>query len=372
MTDAYYTCRDALLGGGYRLLVKPIFFKFDPESVHDVISAFGARLGHWPLTQALTRVAFDYDHPMLRTTVAGIPVKNPFGLSAGFDKEGRLVDILPHVGFGFMEIGSITGTPCAGNAKPRLWRLPKSKGLVVYLGLNSSGAASIAQRLRSKTPAFPWMLSMAKANVPELDGDVEGIADYVKAARALDGLGAIRVINISCPNTTGGEPFQEPAKLDRLLSALDPLLHQPVFIKMPAERDLDKVDALVDVATRHNITGFICTNLSSDRSNPLLRDAVVPPKGGLSGKLVEQTSNTVLSHIYRSTGGRMTLIGVGGIFTAEDAYRKIRLGASVVQLITGMIYRGPSAISEMKRGLVRLLKRDGFATVADAVGVDAR
>lgn len=364
--------RDALLGVGYRGVVKSVLFRFDPEKVHNAISGFGVALGRSRMTRALTRAAFGYEHPILRTTVAGIAVNNPIGLSAGFDKEGRLVDIIPAVGFGFMEIGSITGTPCPGNPKPRLWRLPRSQGLAVYFGLSSSGAEAVAARLRTRRPAFPWAVNIVKANRPEFDGVTAAIADYVRAGQALNGLGAMRVINISCPNTSGGEPFQDPGNLDRLLIALDPLLAAyPVFIKLPVDEPLDRISELVAASRRHRVTGFICTNLTKRRDHPTIRDAAVPPAGGLSGKIIEARANAVLAHVYRLTHGTMPLIGVGGVFSAEDAYRKIRLGASLVSLVTGLIYRGPTVVSEIKRGLVRLLRRDGLTSVAAAVGRDA-
>ncbi len=371
--EGMIAARDAVLGFGYRGLVKPLAFRQDAETVHDRISSFGVALGRSALTRGLTRMMFAYEHEALATEVAGIKFRNPLGLSAGFDKEGRLLDILPSVGFGFAEIGSITGSPSAGNPKPRLWRLPKSRALVVHYGLNSSGSAAAAQRLRGKHFAIPVAISIAKSNHPHFDTLPAGIADYVLAATNLRALGAMRVVNISCPNTTGGEPFLGAGQFDQLLTALDPLQsNQPVFIKLPADASNAELDGLIKVSAKHHVTGFICTNLSKRRDMPGIIDPNVPPQGGISGKVVEARSNEVLAYVYRQTGGRMPLIGVGGVFTAEDAYKKIRLGASLVSLITGMVYRGPTVLSEIKRGLVRLLQRDGFKTVAEAVGVDLR
>jgi dihydroorotate dehydrogenase len=367
--ERWVAVRDAVLGFGYRRVMKPIVFTRDPESVHEVISHFGMLLGRFGWTQALTRSMFDYQHPRLRTTVAGLEFRNPVGLSAGFDKEGRLLNILPHVGFGFIEIGSVTGTPGPGNPKPRLWRLPKSQALVVHYGLNSSGSKSVGQSLRGRQWPVPVGVSIAKANRPEFDTLDAGRADYVRAAENLRGCGTFRVVNISCPNTSGGEPFTDPEALDQLLSALDPLQSdQPVFIKLPADCPDERIDALVDVARRHTVTGFICTNLTKRRDT--VRDRRVPDHGGTSGKIVEARSNEVIARVYRRTKGQMPIIGVGGVFTAEDAYKKIRLGASLVALVTGMIYRGPMVVSEINRGLVRLLERDGLQHLQDAVGLD--
>lgn len=372
-SEGLIAARDAVLGFGYRRLFKPLVFTQDPEVVHDRIGALGARLSRWPVTRAMTRAAFGYEHPLLETDVAGMHFRNPIGLSAGFDKEGRLVDILPSVGFGFMEIGSVTGSPCAGNPKPRLWRLPQSQALVVHFGLNSSGSRAIADRLRHFRPTVPLFVSIAKANHADFDSDQAGIDDYARAARHLEGIGQARVINISCPNTTGGEPFLDAGRLEQLLSALTPMISaQVTFIKLPADASWAEIDGVLAVGARHGITGYICTNLSKRRDNPAIRETAVPLKGGISGKVVEARSNEVLSYVYRATNGRVPLIGVGGVFTAEDAYRKIRAGASLVSLITGMIYRGPVVLSEIKRGLVRLLRRDGFSSVQAAVGSGRR
>ncbi len=362
--------RNAILGFGYRSAVRPTLFRSDPESVHDRMTVIGQRLGRSGFGRTVTRWAFGYHHPSLAQTVAGIRFSNPIGLSAGFDKEGKLIDILPAVGFGFMEIGSITGQPSPGNQKPRLWRLPKFESIVVNYGLNSSGAQAVAARLRQARPTIPLGLNVAKANIPATDDIDAGVADYCLSFKTLKGIGDYRTINISCPNTSGGEPFAVPANLDRLLTALDriddPL---PRFLKLPADISLSTIDQLIEICQSHRVMGFTCTNLTKDRSNPLLVGHNVPPKGSLSGRLVSRRADEILAHVFRRTHGRMPLIGVGGVYTADDAYRKIKLGASLVQLITGMIYRGPQLISQISVGLVELLRRDGL-TLATAIGKD--
>lgn len=365
--------RDKIIGWFYRSLLKPVFFRLDAETVHDQMSRLGVLLGKTPMTRWLTRRLLGYRHPILATTVANMKFANPVGLSAGFDKEGKLIDIIPDVGFGFIEIGSVTGSFSAGNQKPRLWRLPKSRGIVVHYGLNSSGSMAVASRLFGKTSRLPLFVSIAKANHPDFDQEAAGIADYVRAANNLRGIGQARVINISCPNTSGGELFIDPERLDRLLGALTESLHNvPTFIKLPADCADAVFDGIITTAQRHAITGFICTNLTKRRDGGRIIETNIPPQGGISGKVVEETSNRVLRYVYQRTGGRMPLIGVGGIFSAEDAYAKIRAGASLVALVTGMIYQGPQLIGEVNRGLVRLLKRDGFTSVEQAVGSDHR
>ncbi len=365
--------RDAIVHWLYRYILKPILFLFDPEFIHDRMTGVGKLLGRYSLLRWKTSKVFGFQHPMLNTTVAGMTFSNPVGLSAGFDKEGQLISILPAVGFGFMEIGSVTGSPSVGNEKPRLWRLQKSQGLVVHYGLNSSGSANVAARLHGKKTDVPMFISIAKANHPDFDREEAGIADYVRAANNFRDIGQARVINISCPNTTGGEPFIDPARLDRLLGALTEMIHTvPTFIKLPADCTVEELDGIIVVAQRHYITGYICTNLTKRRDNGHVHDHEVPVDGGLSGKIVQDSSNETLKHVYKITGGKSVLIGVGGIFTAADAYKKIRAGASLVALITGMIFEGPQVIGEINRGLVWLLKQDGFSNISEAVGADTR
>lgn len=365
--------RDAVMGWLYRHILKPIFFLVEPERMHDRMTEVGERLGKFRLTRGMTRLMFGYNHPMLRTTVAGIDFTNPVGLSAGFDKEGKLIDILPSVGFGFMEIGSVTGSPSVGNPKPRLWRLPKSRGLVVHYGLNSTGSAKIGSRLAGQKTIIPLFVSIAKANSDEFDSEDAGVADYVRASNNLRGVGQVRVINISCPNTTGGEPFVDPVRLERLLRSLSEMIHAvPTLIKLPVDCTNVEYDSIIDISKRHGITGFICTNLSKRRDNPAIVDEHVPPLGGISGKVVEADSNRVLRYVYHKTNGTMPLIGVGGIFSAEDAYTKIRSGASLVALVTGLIFQGPQLIGQINRGLVRLLQRDGLENISQAIGLDLK
>lgn len=373
MFSLWFAIRDWILGHGYRFVVKPIYFRFDPEQVHHALTQAGVRLSRTKIGRGITHAAFYYQHPILKTTVAGMSLRSPIGLAAGFDKEGVLTDILPELGFGFATVGSVTGSPCPGNPKPRLWRLPKSKALLVHLGLNSSGGETIGQRLVRQPSRIPRGISIARANISSTDSIAAGIADYVLAAKQMQNCGAYWEINISCPNTTGGEPFVLPEHLTQLLTALQPYIsNQPSFIKVPSNLTHLEYDALIRVAHDHHITGWICTNLLKDHHSQYIVDANVPPKGGISGKVLQATADDVLRYMYQQTQGRMPIIGVGGVFTAEDAYKKIRHGATAIQLITGMIYRGPSVLSEIQRGLVRLLRRDGFTSIEQAVGVDAK
>lgn len=357
----------------YTRCAKPIFFRFDPESVHDHVLKTGVFLSKFKLTRALTKSILCFEDTSLEQTILGIHFKNPIGLTAGFDKNAQLTDILPSVGFGFAEIGSVTGEPCEGNPKPRLWRLPKSQGLVVYYGLKNDGAEVITQRLSNKTFSIPIGISVAKTNNQKTVDVSAGIADYEKAFRAFTHIGMYDTINISCPNTFGGEPFTSPEKLDALLTRLDQTpSHKPVFIKMPADLSFENTDALLDIAQKHRVHGVIIANLTKNRNNPQIIQKEIEriTKGGISGKPMSEIANALICHVYKKYKDHFILIGSGGVFTAEDAYKKIRCGASLIQLATGMIFGGPQTIGEINKGLVTLLKKDGYKNVSEAIGTD--
>jgi dihydroorotate dehydrogenase len=345
----------------------------DPEFVHDRMTGFGKTLARTSLTRKFVSGLYNFQHSMLEQTIFGITFKNPIGLAAGFDKNAELTGILPSVGFGFMEAGSITGQPCRGNNKPRLWRLKKSKSLMVYYGLKNDGCEEIASRLSKKHFDIPVGMSVAMTNCADNMMTSKAVRDYAKAFKTLEPIGAYMTINISCPNTQGGQPFVEPHKLDYLLDMLDDIpTTKPVFVKLSPDLSRQTLDELLEVLKKHRVDGIICTNLTKNRNNPKIKDSYVPEKGGMSGKVVQDLSDRLLAYIARKEKGRFILVGCGGVFTAEDAYRKIRLGASLVQMVTGMIFEGPQVISEINRGLVELLKRDGYKNIQEAIGADIK
>jgi len=350
---------------------RPLFFLMDAEDIHDWIIKFGNFLGKFWLTRIKTRLWFNYQNPRLEQTICGIKFRNPIGLAAGFDKDGYLTQILPEVGFGFMEIGSITGEPCAGNPRPWMWRLKKSKSLIINYGLKNEGCSKIISRIKNLKFKIPIGISVAKTNSPETVDMEKGIADYLKAYKSFAeaGIGDYFTVNISCPNAFGGEPFVDPSKLDKLLFAIKAIKSEkPIFLKLPADIENQQVDEIIELARKYKLSGFICTNLTKKRENFKIVETNLPIKGGLSGKAVEGASNNLIKYVYVKTKGEFIIIGCGGVFTAEDAYKKIKLGASLIQLITGMIFEGPQVISEINLGLVKLLKKDGFENISQAIG----
>jgi len=383
MKDFLINIRNKIISFLYKTLAKPVFFQIDPETVHNLILIFGKFLGSNPITRFLTKLLFYYSDKKLSQTILGIHFPNPIGLAAGFDKDAELTKILPEVGFGFIEVGSITGLPCEGNPRPRLWRLKKSKGLVVYYGLKNEGCEKIAKKLKTAKALLwpshqsfaqakhliPVGTSIAKTNCKETSSCQTGIDDYVKAYKEFTEIGGYFTINISCPNTFGGEPFTNPEHLDKLLTEIDKIKTQkPIFLKISPDLFNDQINKIIEVVEKHKIKGFICTNITKNRNNAKILEKNLPKEGGVSGRPLKDLSDKLISYVYAKTKGKYVIIGCGGIFTAEDAYKKIRLGASLLQLITGMIFKGPQVISEINQGLAKLLKKDGFKNISEAVG----
>jgi dihydroorotate dehydrogenase len=377
LKNRFVAVRNAVFGFLYKYFLKPFLFLMDPEFVHDLFLNFGKILGRYSILRWKTRVWLGFSDKSLEQNVAGINFKNPIGLAAGFDKNAEILAVLSSVGFGFAEVGSVTGLPCLGNPTPRLWRLKKSNGLVVYYGLKNNGCEEISKRLQKEITAkkfqIPFGVSVAMTNRPE-NLDIEtAISDYEKAFKSFLNIGDYITVNISCPNTSGGMPFLEPANLDKLFFKLDAVqTNKPIFVKMSPDKTFAEVDAILEILKKHRVSGIICSNLTKKPQNTLIFDKNLPNVGGISGKPVQDLADDLLSYIYKKEGQRFILVGCGGVFSAEDAYKKIRKGATLVQLITGMIFEGPQLISEINLGLTKFLRRDGFSNISEAIGADFR
>ncbi|KKP37872.1 MAG: Dihydroorotate dehydrogenase 2 [Candidatus Peregrinibacteria bacterium GW2011_GWA2_33_10] len=365
-----FKVRNFIEGFIYAVFLKRIFFLLDPEFIHDRMTRAGKMLGKTFLTRTLTKIAFSYQNKTyLEQEVLGIKFKNPIGLAAGFDKNAQLTAILPEVGFGFEEIGSITGEECAGNPKPRLWRLKKSGSLVIYYGLMNDGAEKISKRLKNKKFNFPIGVSVAKTNCALTADNKEGIKDYVKAFNLMKDIGDYMTINISCPNAYGGQPFTDKVSLESLMKEISKIEYdKPIFLKMSPDLNHKEIDDILEVVEKYKISGVICTNLTKDYMNPRIKDKFNFVNGGISGKVLEEKANLMISYIFKKTKGKLIIIGCGGVFTAEDAYKKIKLGANLIQMVTGMIFQGPQTISDINLGLVELLKKDGYKNISEARG----
>ncbi len=290
-------------------------------------------------------------------------------MAAGFDKNGLLVDLLDHLGFGFMEVGSVTANPYSGNPKPRLRRLAESNSILVNYGLKNEGSEIIYQRLYHAQPNLPIGINVAMTNNLANQDTKKGIEDYLVTLQKFRNLASYFTLNISCPNSFGGQNFATAERLDALLEEVDSLsLEQPVLIKLSPDYELSEIQEVVKVMISHNIAGCVAGNLTKKRDAKIVKNYILPQEGGLSGKATAQLSNQLISSIYQQSKGRLTIIGCGGIFDADDVWEKIGLGATLTQLATGLIFGGPSIIGEINVKLSEKLLRSGFDNIQSAVG----
>jgi dihydroorotate dehydrogenase len=312
----------------------------------------------------------------------GLTFRSPVGLAAGFDKNAEGVPLWAALGLGFAEVGSVTAQPSAGNPMPRAFRLERDRALVNRMGLNNDGAEAIARRLATekRPPGFVVGVNVAKTHDPAILGEV-AVEDFRASVRLLLPHADFLVLNVSCPNTAEGKTFEEPAALDTLLVAVmaeraRQASSVPVLVKLsppPSPTDPGCTDELVAVARAHGVEGFVAVNTASDRAGVTADAATLEEigRGGLSGRPLAARATALVRRLYRLTGGTLPVIGVGGVDSAEAAYEKVRAGASLVELYTGLVYEGPGLPARIARGLLRLLDRDGLATLSEAVGKDA-
>ena len=319
----------------------------------------------------------------------GLTFRLPVGLAAGFDKNAEGVPLWAALGFGFAEVGSVTAQGGEGNPTPRAFRLPDDRALVNRLGLGNDGAEVIARRLAAleRPRDFVLGVNVAKTHDPAILGR-DAVEDFRLSVRPLLPHADFLVLNVSCPNTAEGKTFEEPAALDGLLAAVmaeceGQSSKVPVLVKLSPPRvlagsvvaayDFGCTDELVSVAIAHGVEGFVASNTAPDRDGLATRPETVAEigRGGLSGRPLTARSTALVRRLYRLTGGALPIIGVGGVDSAESAYAKVRAGASLVELYTGLVFEGPGLPSHIGRGLLRLLDRDRLDALADAVGRDA-
>lgn len=349
----------------YRL-VWPALRCLDPEAAH--------RLAVFALKRRLVPTPTAHDDASLRQRLWGLDFANPIGLAAGFDKDAEVAGAMLDQGFGFVETGTVTPLPQPGNPKPRVFRLARDRAVINRLGFNSLGANAVARNLgRLVRRSGPVGVNLGKNAT-----SAAAARDYAAGARAFARLADYLVVNVSSPNTPGLRALQSrdtlAALLDAVLTALaeaSPANPPPLLLKVaPDLTDDDKRD-IAAVAVDKKLAGLIATNTTVARA-PTLTDPKAGEQGGLSGQPLFEPSTWVLADFYRLTRGRMPLIGVGGVASGAQAYAKIRAGASLVQIYTALVFDGPGIVTRIKRELAECLRRDGFATVGDAVGADHR
>lgn len=361
---------------------RPLLFAVGPETAH-AFASLAARTAQSVTPFMLDRM-YEYAHPSLSQDLFGLTFTNPVGLAAGFDKNARLVPFFRHVGAGFVEVGSVTAHKSRGNPRPRLFRLPEDEALINRMGLGNHGVKRIAPRVArlAKRRTWPLGVNIAKTHDPHIMGQ-DALDDFVQSFRLLAPVADYVTLNVSCPNTAEGKTFEDPNAFDDLLTAItraatDMKHRPPVLVKFsPPDTEKFVLDSLFDelilVAQAHGVDGFVATNTAPDRDGLITDPGRLAGigKGGLSGAPIARRSDGLVRYLYRKTAGRTPIIGVGGIHSAESAYRKIKAGASLVQIYTGLVYHGPGLFRSIKEGLVRLLDEDGHSSIKHAVGVEA-
>ncbi len=336
----------------YRL-VRPALFGFEAETAHKL---------------AVTTLKLSpFDRPAkpdgpLATKVAGIDFPNPVGLAAGFDKDGEIPDSLLGLGFGFVEIGSITPQPQAGNPQPRLFRLAEDRAVINRMGFNNHGAEAAVARLAERH-GRPGVVGI---NIGANKDSTDRAADYATMARLMAPLATYLTVNVSSPNTPGLRALQDEGALTALLDAVLAGERPPVFLKVAPDLAPADITVISRIALDKGLAGLIVSNTTIAR--PPLKSAHASEAGGLSGEPLRDMAMARLREFRSETGGTLPLIGVGGIASADDAWARIRAGASLIQLYTAMIYEGPGIARTITRGLEQLMRRDGFASIAEAAG----
>jgi dihydroorotate dehydrogenase len=402
----------------YTAAIRPLLFsglKADPERLHSqsmqLLNWVNGQ-DHHPFVKWLRhqlRQSFCFDHPSLEQALWGCSFRNPLGLAAGFDKDGIAAHLWSDFGFGFTELGTVTLHPQPGNPKPRLFRLLDDQAVLNRMGFNNQGAEALAERLSRKTEdrrqkakseekesattesphsslqrlrsrsantpysPFPLGINLGKSKITPLESAVD---DYLGSFRLLKELGDYFVVNVSSPNTPGLRSLQATEQLAPILSVLqqENQKQKPLLVKIAPDLEWEAIESILELAQNHQLAGIIATNTTIRRDhlktqviaatgNPVSEEA-----GGISGKPLRERSTEVIRFIYQQTGGTLPIVGVGGIFTAEDAWEKITAGASLVQTYTGWIYEGPWMVQRVLEGLVQKLEERGMKTIAEAVG----
>ncbi len=342
-------------------LLRPTMFSLDAERAHE-IGIEAMRLG---LASVFKTKEIKTD-PIERF---GLQFSNPVGIAAGFDKNGVVVNELALLGFGFVEVGTVTFEPQSGNPKPRMFRLPGDRALINRLGFNNKGARTVAETLRKLKRKCVVGVNIGKnKNVP----NEEATENYLKSFDLIHDVADYVSVNISSPNTPNLRELQKPESLEELLSSLQSrnreLGPKPLLLKIAPDLTEGEIESIVDICIRFEIAGIIATNTTTSREGLVSEGLDRFGAGGLSGRPLMKRSNEVISAIYRRSGRKLPIIGVGGVFNGEDAFEKIAAGASLVQAYTGFVYGGPTFASNVNLRLVEILREQGFSDIDAAIG----
>jgi dihydroorotate dehydrogenase len=365
----------------YQHGVRPLLFALDPEVAHHLAIASCRRVSESQILQKIAKSTFYYSDSRLSQTLWNLKFENPVGLAAGFDKNAEAIGAWESFGFGFAEVGTITANEQSGNPKPRLFRLPSDRAILNRMGFNNRGAAATAADLKNYLSShklnIPLGINLGKSKVTEI---VDAKFDYAESLRSLYDFGDYFVINVSSPNTPNLRDLQATEQLSGILAELNPIntASKPILVKIaPDLNDADIIE-VVKVSQAYGVAGIIATNTTISRQNlktthiSITGKPVTEEAGGISGQPVRDRSLAVINLIWQTTQGSLPIIGVGGIFTAEDAWQKIIAGAAIVQVYTGLIYQGPMMIKQILQGLVAKLETHDLENIQQAIGLAHR
>lgn len=341
-------------------LIKPLLFQFDPENVHYFVTRNLKRFNRFPGGAALSRMLWDLEDRRLEKEVFGLKFNNPVGLAAGFDKNAELISEMADMGFGFVEVGTVTPLPQPGNLKPRMFRLPADKALINRMGFNNMGVDVAAERIaayrRNAKKSQKGLIIGGNIGKNKMTPNEDAVSDYIKCFDRLFNVVDYFVVNVSSPNTPGLRALQEKEPLTRILDTLQQRnskdgISRPILLKIAPDLTHEQLDDIVDIVKETGIAGIIATNTTIIREG-LKSEKLSNETGGLSGKPLTQRSTEVIRYLYKKSKGAFPIIGVGGIHSPEDAMEKLKAGASLIQLYTGFIYEGPGLIKRINKKIL--------------------
>ncbi len=345
-------------------IFKPYIFSLDPEVAHD-LAIKSLKLNVLP--KSIFRVE---EEEILETTLSNSKLPNPIGLAAGFDKSAEVYNSLFKLGYGFIEVGTVTPRRQLGNSKPRIFRLEKDQALINRLGFNNHGSDIVSKRIENNPPTGFLGINIG----PNKDTENKE-EDYYSCMQKLSSLGNYITINISSPNTKGLRDFHDQKELEKLLSGINKIkkdknISKSIFIKLSPDIADNEISKIIELITKYKITGIIVSN-TTDRNRENLLDIKKNEVGGLSGKPLRDLSTKLIQKFFREIKGKIQIIGVGGVDSGETAFEKITAGANAIQLYTGMVYKGPGVVKEIKKDLISILKKENLKNISEAVGINA-
>ena len=341
--------------------LRPFIFKLDPETAHS-LAIKSLKFNFIPSIPD-----DDKSNPLFKTKLFNIDLENPIGMAAGFDKNAEVYNSLFKLGFGFVEVGTVTPLKQYGNPKPRVFRLIEDKALINRLGFNNSGAKNIYERIKSNNP-----IGLLGINIGPNKDSKNRLNDYIECMKIFHEVANYITINISSPNTEDLRSFHEQNKLNELLETINKEkkslnVKTPIVVKVSPDIDNQEIDKISEVLLSNNVEAIVISN-SSDSTRDELKNIQGHQKGGLSGKPIEKKSSLLINKFYKILNGRIKIIGVGGVDSGESAYQKFLAGANYIQLYTGMVFRGPNIVNMIKKELKELLLRDGVKNFSEIVG----